>query len=241
MKKIILIIPLCLLFFMGTCDKSGESQQAQPENELTASIGDVKQNKNDRYQFPSAIVKLTRKVINAQMEILTEETLYIDDHGNREARYITEKRNIKMLNRIEESKSHSILEGEWITNIDLDKHTGVKMKYSAEGFQNMSKKQMEQFAENIKDATGTEVIEKGKEKIADKVCLVTEAKTNMNGLISTTTQWNYKGFVMKSISNSMGTKIIEEVQSFQENASIPAKVFEVEKGVEVRTINYGGN
>jgi len=71
-----------------------------------------------RYEFESAYVEKTSTTISTGVEVTKTEKIYITDSGKKEAHYITEKRNISMMGKdqVEESKSVSILEGEWMIN-----------------------------------------------------------------------------------------------------------------------------
>jgi hypothetical protein len=148
----------------------------------------------------------------------TEKFEKIYKSGVNEVRYITEKRKISMMgNKVEESRSVSIIDKDWIITYDPDTKTGTKIKNTfTDKFSGMSETDKKKFAEGMKDAMNTEVTEEGTGEVAGKTCKITKAVTNMMGMKTTTLTWMYKGIVMEMKSEGIGTNVDELVTKLKE-------------------------
>jgi hypothetical protein len=196
---------------------------------------------NKKYDFKSAIIEMVLTNINDMMEMITKTTIFIDDWGKKEARHIHETTKIKLMNQTTETKSISIIEGAWVTNIDLVNKTATRMKIDMMGEMNqMSRSDQEKFAKQFKKGMNATSKEIGEEKIAGMPCKITETTMDMGGMKSITRMWTYKGFVLKNEAEMMGNKIVEVATSVKENAKIPPGTFTVPKDIPVRTIEGGG-
>jgi hypothetical protein len=186
----------------------------------------------NRYSFNSAYVEKTSKTSMSGIEIESTEKIYIS--GNKQVIYKTEKQNITMANIVTEKKSVSILDGNWIITYDPETKKGTKMKFdAANDFSNMSEEDMKKFAEQMGEATKTETKDIGTKDIAGKTCKGTEATTNMMGMKTKTTMWQYGNFIMQSVSEGSGTIIKEGVTKFEEGITVDPKVFLVPEDVEI--------
>ncbi|OGU77186.1 MAG: hypothetical protein A2V93_12475 [Ignavibacteria bacterium RBG_16_34_14] len=191
------------------------------------------------YEFESAYVKKTTTTSGSSIEVVTTEEIFITDYGKKSASYKTEKRNIKMLKKTEESSSVHIMDGEWIITYNPKTKEGTKMKnVLADKFKNMSEKDAEKMVKVMKEALKTETKELGSETVSGKKCKVTLATSNIAGMKTTAKVWTYKNFLMKSESESLGNKVKEEVAVFKEGEKVDKNKFMVPKDVKIKEVKY---
>jgi hypothetical protein len=191
------------------------------------------------YEFETAYVEKTTTTTSSAVDVTTTEKIYITEHGKKSASYKTEKKNIKMLKKIEESSSVHILDGDWIITYDPKTKQGTKMKnVLSEKFKNMSEKDAEKMVKGMKDALKTETKDLGTETIVGKKCKITQAVSNIAGIKTTAKTWAYKNFLMKSESEGMGNKVKEEVKVFKENEKIDKNKFTVPKDVKIKEVKF---
>ena len=189
----------------------------------------------NRYEFESAHIEKTSKTVTSGVEITTKDDIYVADYGNKQVTFTTQIQNIAMANMITENKTVSIIDGEWIINYDPEKKEGTKMKFNlADKFSGMSEEDMKKFAEQMADATGTETKDIGTKEIAGKTCKGTEATTNMMGMKTKSTIWQYGNFTMEMVTEGAGTSIKEYVTKFEEGIDINPTVFEIPKDVDIK-------
>ena len=87
------------------------------------------QDKNlKRYEFENGYAEKITKVVSSALESETIEKIYISEWGLKEVHIKHEKRNIKMINKIDESNTVSILDGKWMINYNPDTKEGTKME-----------------------------------------------------------------------------------------------------------------
>ncbi|MBL1212900.1 MAG: hypothetical protein HND52_06045 [Ignavibacteriae bacterium] len=190
------------------------------------------------YEFETAVIKLVKTTSNQMVETISTETIYVDKHGAKEARYVNEVTNNKIANMKTEKNSLIISDGEWMYNIDLDKKTGKKMKNLKNQFlEGMDKSNMEKFAKEMTGSMNADVEKVGEKEIAGVVCKGTETTTNFAGMKSKTTTYIYKNFVFLNQSETMGNKIEDKVIEFNEGANVDAEKFKVPNDVKLQTID----
>lgn len=84
----------------------------------------------------------------------------------------------------------------------------------------------------------------GKETIADKECTIYEMEVeSMMGGAQKTKVWIYKGVTLKSSTESDFGTMEQVCSKFEENAAIPASMFEIPEGIEIQDMDmnmFGG-
>ncbi len=186
----------------------------------------------NRYEFESAYIEKTSKTSAGGVEIEKKEKIYIS--GIKQVTFTTEKQNITIVNMVTEKKTVSILDGNWIINYDPETKKGTKMKFDAANtFSGMSEADVKKFAEQMGEATNTETKDIGTKVIAGKTSKGTEATTNMMGMKTKTTIWQYGNFTMESTSKGAGTSIKEGVTKFEEGITVDPKLFLVPDDVVI--------
>jgi hypothetical protein len=190
------------------------------------------------YRFESAIIKIEKRTSNQMVETVTNETVYVENYGVKEARYIKETTKNKMANMTTEKNSLVISDGEWMYTIDLDNRSGKKMKNLKNEFlDGMDESKMQKFAKEMTGAMNADVKDIGEKEIAGILCKGTETTTDFAGMKSTTTTYIYKNFVFLNQSETMGNKIEDRVNEFIENAEINNDKFEVPSDIELQVID----
>jgi hypothetical protein len=199
-----------------------------------AKSRDRDQQDKPKYGFDTAYIEKTTTTSNEAVDIVTTEKIYVMNGGGKVAAYKHEKRNIKMLNKVEESRSVHIIDDKWLITYDPDTKEGTKMANTfTDQFSGMSQGQMEQFSKQMTDAMGTKTKEIGREEVAGKLCTVSEAVTNMAGMKQVTKTWMWKNYLMKSESEGMGSKISELVTKLEENVEVDKDKFDVPSYINI--------
>lgn len=187
-----------------------------------------------RYEFENAYAEKITKVVNTAFESETTEKIYIAEWGLKEVHIKHEKRNIKMINKTDESKSISIMEGKWMTSYDPDKKKGTKIEIPLyDNLSSLNQTQLQNFSEQMKGALNTTTTELPNENILGFNCKVTDAVSDIAGMKTTSKIWLYKNFVMKIESSGMGTSTSELVTVFKEGEKADNSVFTVPPDVNI--------
>jgi outer membrane lipoprotein-sorting protein len=189
------------------------------------------------YDFTSAYVEKSAKTVTSSVEITTTEQFYIVESGNKTARYITEIRNISMANIVEESRSVSIVDGNWVTTYNPDTKEGNKMKLDIIGnLSGLSDDEQQQMADQIGQSMNTETEDIGTKEIAGVTCTGTRSTTNLMGMNTITEIWMYKKFTMETNSNSSGTTVNGNVTKFEEGANVDPEKLKVPADVNITEV-----
>lgn len=187
------------------------------------------------YLFNSAYIEKSSKTSTNGVEIETIEKVYIS--GNKQVTFKTEKQNITMANMVTEKKTVSILADGWVTTYNPETKKGNKMKFTAgDMFSGMSEADMKKFADQMGDATKTETKEIGTKEIAGKTCKGIEATTNMMGMKTKSTVWQYGNYTMGSESEGAGTNFKEAVTKFEEGITVDPKLFIVPDDIDITVV-----
>lgn len=202
---------------------------------LLPSLFVYPQDKNLKpYQFENGYVEKITKVINSAVESETLEKIYITEWGLKEVHIKHEKRNIKMIKKIEESNAVSILDGKWMINYNPDTKEGTKMENPFyDKMSSLDQSTLQNFGEQMKGAFNTTTTELPSENILGLDCKVTEAVSEIAGMKTTTKMWLYKNFVMKLQSDGMGISTSESVTVFKEGAKPESSVFTIPSDVKI--------
>lgn len=167
----------------------------------------------NRYLVKSAIVKMKHSGMSEG-----EETIYIDQYGERVARYTDLKTSV--MGMTSRTKELELTLGDEIYSIDLLTNTGVK---STIPVSDMSEKEMKEWA-----AIGEQMLEDmgfektGQEKILGKTCDVWEGMG--------TRSWIWNNLALKTEISMMGKATIEAID-LQVDVAIPASKFKVPDGI----------
>ncbi len=190
------------------------------------------------YDFPTLYAEKSTKTVTSGVDITTTEQIYIVESGNKTARYITEIRNISMANIVEESRSVSIVDGNWVTTYNPDTKEGTEMKLDIIGnLAGTSEDEQQQMAEQIGQSMNTETEDIGTKEIAGVTCTGTRSTTNLMGMNTVTEIWMYKKFIMETNSNGSGTTVNEKVTKFEEGANIDPEKLKVPADVTITEIS----
>lgn len=180
------------------------------------------------------------KTEQAGIEIIEKITAYVKNYGKSVAQYIEETRNIKMLNRVETSSKHTIMDGDHIISIDLIKKTGIISKNISKDFLgNMTNKDANQFGKEMMDIMNAQTKKLGtKQIIADVTCEDYLTTSDMMGIKSETLECKYKGINFLEKSNAMGVIRTMKFMSFIEGDSGPESAWKPEPGVKLKEVNW---
>lgn len=214
MNRLSLCVLLLLLFIASACSKSNGTS-----SESTKSEG-MKEAGFKRYQIESGIVEYSMS--GAQKGT---ETVYFDKWGMREAKYTKSELAVAGITR--KSNTLSLIDGDWIYVIDLDKRTGTKtqnplLKQIAD---RGGTKDLAEFGEKMMRDMGGE--KTGSEEIAGKMCDIWEVKK----LGSKSWVWN--SVTLKVQVNMGGMEMNSTAAKFEEGASIPADRFAIPSDVKI--------
>lgn len=193
------------------------------------------QDKNlKRYEFENGYAEKITKVVSSALESETIEKIYISEWGLKEVHIKHEKRNIKMINKIDESNSVSLLDGKWMINYNPDTKEGTKMENPFyDKMSSLDQSTLQNFGEQMKGAFNTTTTELPNENILGFDCKVTEAVSEIAGMKTTVKMWLFKNFGLKLQSDGMGTSTSETVTVFKEGEKPIESVFTVPTDVKI--------
>jgi len=172
-----------------------------------------------RYTVKSAIIEYA--LSGAQTGT---ETVYIDEWGKREARYT--QADMTMMGQTIKSNRLTILDGEWIYAIDLDKKSGTKIK-------NPMFESLEATADGDFTQIGVEMMQKmggvkiGSEAIAGKPCDVWEIKD------IGTKSWLWNTIPLKTEASMGDMSMASTAVKVAEGALIPQEKLEIPSDVQM--------
>jgi len=208
--------------------------------QLVLAVNVFPQETIERFEFERAYVEKTDTTTTAGVEITTTREIYIAEFGNRMASYDTEISKITAggQNLVEETISVTITEGNVVTTYNPETMEGTSITIDLMNtFAGMSDEEAEQFAEQMGDAMNTEVTEEGTGEVAGVTCNITNATTDLMGMITTTITWMYKKYVMRIIGEGSGTSVRELVTLFNEGADIDPTLLLVPANVNITVVN----
>ena len=165
--------------------------------------------------------------ITMEMDMMGQtmvQEIYFDDYGAKQAT-IMEFQGKKM--RAIDVKGENVM-------IDDENKTATKMP--AMGMTNEKINFLDKSEKNIKK---NKIKELGAEVIAEKECTKYSVAVFMMGQVIKQYVWVYKGVTLKtSVSTDFG-EMGMAATSLVEDAEIPAEMFEVPEGLEIKTMSRG--
>jgi len=152
------------------------------------------------------------------------ETLYFDQWGMREAKHTSAETSFSGFSRKENSLT--VMDGEWIYAIDLDRKTGTKTKNPLlkEITDKHGTKDLGEIGERIMKQTGEKT---GTGDVAGKLCDIWEVK-NLG-----TKTWVWNGVPLKVQTKMAGLEMTTTATRVKEGATIPEDKFAVPAGVRI--------
>jgi outer membrane lipoprotein-sorting protein len=223
--------------FISSCgggsgsDQTGDSLKTGDEETQISDIGSAK-----KYEIKSGIVYY--KPIEIMKGSKSQEILYFDDYGRREAKITTTELNMMGISNKE--KSVTITDGDYSISFSLEKiengkdvneKVARKMKISTNlaqlGIAAAMTADIKRLTEEFDyREEGTEVIA----GVTGKKISMALNKEKKNERIYAVT---YKNILLKS--EMMGIKI--EAEKVEENVSVPANIFSIPEGYKVEEVN----
>ena len=183
----------------------------------------------------TGIIEMHKKVVNPAVTVETTETMYFKEWGKTIARYTTTTTKSKFIAKEEVKHAFSLQEGPWLTTVDLDEKTGIRIKNTlAEAVGNLGREQRQKLGADLAGATGTEVKEVGEAEVAGRRCAVKEAVTSIGGMTQTTRMCMWMNIPLRIESGGMGTEIREEAVSVQTDVPLPGEKFRIPDGIQMR-------
>jgi hypothetical protein len=213
---------IILMLFFISCSK--ETKQPEAAKSITPAQTNVEPAK--RYQMKSGII--TYKMENNMLGGKMTQILYFDDYGTKEAREtITE---MTMMGQTIKTHKMNIAKEGYVYDLDLDKKTGTKIKRdlpksSEYDISKFSQEMLDQY--NVKKLGSEEVAGKSCEKISMEY-----NKMNMKGIV-----WNWQGITLKSDIDMGKINVKTTATKVEENASVPASIFEIPSDVQIQDLD----
>ncbi|MCB0845103.1 MAG: hypothetical protein KDE26_17765 [Bacteroidetes bacterium] len=190
-----------------------------------------------RYLSQSGKIEMAKVVINPNVRVETRETLYYDQYGWKEVRLIHEKQKVSMMgfNQMNESFKLTIMDGENLATVDLEKLTGGLSKNAFyEDLADMTKAQEQKFAKGVSEGMNVKTEELSPEVVAGKTCQVTRVNTylQVDTITMVTTMYQWKHIPLMSESKGMGSVIKEQAFKVEEG-NVPQKLFYLPEDVKL--------
>ena len=171
------------------------------------------------YEVKSGIVTMEMDMMGQAMV----QEIYFDDYGAKQATLSNfGGRKMRML----------VVDGSNVMVNDEEKTaTRMPMRGQREvvNFTNLDEKAIKKY----------KVKELGTEVVADKECKKYQITVFMMGQPQKQTVWVYKGITLKSSSSSDFGEMVQKATKLQENVEIPASMFTVPEGVQVKDMDMG--
>ena len=190
-------------------------------------IGAMAQGKKEKapqvpmYEVKSGIVTMEMDMMGRKIV----QEIYFDDYGTKQA--------MKMDFQGQKVRAVEV-DGEYIM-IDEASMTGTKMPAMGMG----SNEKINFLDKSEKNIKKNKIKELGTEVIAEKECTKYSVAVFMMGQVIKQYVWVYKGITLKtSVSTDFG-EMGMAATSFVEDAEIPAEMFEVPEGLEIKTMSRG--
>jgi len=167
-----------------------------------------------RYQMESGIIEYS--ITGAQSGT---GVVYFDRWGMREAKYASVE--FFSPGGVRRSNTLTILDGDWIYNIDLDKKIGTKKKNVVlkEVLDEVDNEDPDAVGKGMMEKAGAEIV--GQEKISKMTCDVWEIKQTGEKT------WLWRWLPLKSQARVMGGVVVTAVKKIKEGARIPDEKFAV--------------
>jgi len=222
-KPLLCLIGAALLISASCQKRSGDSNtstssganQATSESSSTSAYP-------KRYLVESGIVEYEMSGMQKGTE-----TVYFDRWGWREAKYTNSELSIAGISR-KESKL-SLMDGEWLYTIDLERRTGTKIKNTLlpqfiEAAKRKDQSMTEMGEEMMRNMGGEKM---GTEQIAGKPCEIWVMKK----MGSRTCVWN--GVTLRTEVTMAGMQMTSTARRFEDNAGIPADKFAIPGDIKI--------
>lgn len=180
-----------------------------------------------RYEIKSGIIETeTSGTMNSGTE-----TIYFDDYGQREAKYTTTTVSVPGMNIKQTSNQLTIIDGNWMYSIDLDKKTGYKMKppMLEELAKGQSTDDLAKVGKEMLEQMGGKKI--GEEKILGKTAEIWEM-ASMGTKI-----WVWKGITLKTETNMMGMEIKQSAIRLETNIPVSNTKFKIPDDITISEEN----
>ena len=183
---------------------------------------------------PEAVYEIKSGIVTTEMDMMGQKIVqkqYFDDYGKKQA---TES-------DFGGNKMRTItLDGAQIMINEAEK-TATRMPAMMGGmgggarrinFSKLTDEVIKQF----------QIKEQGEETVAGKTCkkYSMTMQSPMGGEAQTSTIWVYKGLTLKTAMNSQMGAIEQVATKVEENVDIPASMFTVPDGIQVREMQMGG-
>ena len=171
------------------------------------------------YEVKSGIVTMEMDMMGQAMV----QEIYFDDYGAKQATLSNfGGRKMRML----------VVDGSNVMVNDEEK-TATRMPMMGQretvNFTNLDEKAIKKY----------KVKELGTEVVADKECKKYQITVFMMGQPQKQTVWVYKGITLKTSSSSDFGEMTQKATKLQENVEIPASMFTVPEGVQVKDMDMG--
>ena len=223
-KMGLILISTTLLLSFGCQKQSGDSSKSSTSSVTNQGGPDAGSTSSypKRYLVESGIVEYEMTGMQKGTE-----TIYFDRWGWREAKYTNTEISIGSISRKE--NRFTIMDGEWIYNIDLEHRTATKTKNPmlAQFIEAAKKKDqsLTELGEEMMRNMGGE--KGGTDTVAGQPCDVWVNKK----LGSKSCVW--KGVTLKSQLSMAGMQVSSTATRFSENATIPADKTTIPSDVKI--------
>jgi hypothetical protein len=228
-------LSLCSMLVLSSCSKKEESsaqntEAVKPAAEATASTASA--TTPAKYKMKSGIV--TSEMDNMIGGGKIKSVLYFDDYGAKEATETSSE--TKMMGTSIKTHNIEIYREGYQYRLDLEKKTGTKFKMP-----NMPASSGNAMFASLSDADlASDMMKEWNLKkeapmtIAGKQCDVYSMDNKARQMKGTVA--SYQGIPMKVDQSMAGMKIKSEVVKFEENATMPAGIFDVPADVKVEEV-----
>ena len=168
-------------------------------------------------------------IITMEMEMMGRtivQEIHFDDYGAKQAT-ISERRGKKMRG--------VVVDGEMLM---IDDEAKIGMKMPAMGMGAGSEK-INFLNKDEKYIKKNKIKVLGTETMLGRECTIYSVSLFMMGQVVKQTVWVYKGITLKSSITTDFGEMVQMATNLVEDVEIPAEIFEVPEGLEIRTMSRG--
>jgi hypothetical protein len=224
---------LSLTLLLGACSKKQETATT----DSTATATGVQPQAAASAPATAGKYKVKSGIVTTEMDnplgkgAKMTSVLYFDDYGKIEATEL--KNEMEMMGQKIKTHEIEIRKDGYMYKIDLEKKTATKFKFNpGNGASGMAAfASLDMSSQQAKDMN---MKKEASQTIAGKECDVYSMDAKKMGMKGTVAMW--QGIPMKVDADMSGMKVHSNVVKIEENVAMPAGIFDVPAGIEVKEV-----
>ena len=237
MKKLFLpvLFVLSMVFAITSCtnykkkDADEETSDSTQTDEVSAEEQDVEATGDGKYEKKSGMVAYDSEMSGVK----TRMKYYFDDYGARECTEMTVE--MDMNGQKKTTNTRMFEKDGYYYVLNMDSKTGSKTKDDGKTQQALISMDIDELIERSEADPNVTITEEGTEDILGKECRIINVKDNQSNMSGK--YWIYDNIPLKMVMEQPQGEIQVLAVEFEEDAEIPAELFEVPVDFEIKEMN----